>query len=494
MSVYHGKLLELVAVKKKDEKYFLHIRISFEQDIEVYLEIDEYTFINLINITNFGGRYKYRISFNTIWNETKKQHIGVLIQTYREQSEQICFPCSEEYINKLNAIKNLQHIHDLEQLDFIFTHPFSSNKKDFKDIEQKNITHAAPIRKYCLSYTRTTVTFFSILFITLFSCSSQGYLIGKIKPDRKLYTQATFIETDIEPSYNEDSVIKEEIIIEDTAQDNVVKDRTVKDDDIVKNNIIKDSIVKHDIVKDDDMAKDGISKDDMIKDHLVEDDMAKDNIVKDEFATDDRLAENIIPDQFMLPFVELDNPVSYNIPEGYVALTFDDGPSKYSKEIVDILKEYGIGGTFFFIGLNVKKYPEHVKYIHSNGYSIGTHSMNHSNLPTLSNEKQEKELIQSSQLIESLTGEKLSLFRPPYGAMNQNVKDLANQYGYKIILWNNDPEDWRNKDADAIVNHIKNTDISGSIILLHESQAVIDALPRIINYLKEQNLEIVSLK
>lgn len=78
--------------------------------------------------------------------------------------------------------------------------------------------------------------------------------------------------------------------------------------------------------------------------------------------------------------------------------------------------------------------------------------------------------------------------------MNQNVKDLANQYGYKIILWNNDPEDWRNKDADAIVNHIKNTDISGSIILLHESQAVIDALPRIINYLKEQNLEIVSLK
>ena len=54
MSVYHGKLLELVAVKKKDEKYFLHIRISFEQDIEVYLEIDEYTFINLINITNFG--------------------------------------------------------------------------------------------------------------------------------------------------------------------------------------------------------------------------------------------------------------------------------------------------------------------------------------------------------------------------------------------------------------------------------------------------------
>jgi len=268
----------------------------------------------------------------------------------------------------------------------------------------------------------------------------------------------------------------------------------VKDDDIVKNNIIKDSIVKHDIVKDDDIAKDGISKDDMIKDHLVEDDMAKDNIVKDEFATDDRLAENIIPDQFMLPFVELDNPVSYNIPEGYVALTFDDGPSKYSKEIVDILKEYGIGGTFFFIGLNVKKYPEHVKYIHSNGYSIGTHSMNHSNLPTLSNEKQEKELIQSSQLIESLTGEKLSLFRPPYGAMNQNVKDLANQYGYKIILWNNDPEDWRNKDADAIVNHIKNTDISGSIILLHESQAVIDALPRIINYLKEQNLEIVSLK
>ncbi|WP_341876713.1 polysaccharide deacetylase family protein [Defluviitalea saccharophila] len=426
MSVYQVKLLELTAIKKKDEKCFLHIRVSFEQDMELYWEIDEYTAKNLMDITNFGGSYRYRISFNTLWNGTKKQHIGILIQTYREQSELISFPCSEDYIKKLNSIKALQDINDLDKLGFLSADPLSSDE-GLKGTEQEEPIAAVSPRKYYFTSTRTTAAFFSILFIVLFSCSSQGYLIGKVDPDKNIIAQTTFLETAIDQSYDADVVIKA------------------------------------DVVKDDIVAK-------------------------------DLLTENLLPKQSMVPFVELGETVSYSIPKGHVALTFDDGPSKYSTEIMDILKKYGIGGTFFFIGLNVKKYPEHVQYIHSNGYSIGTHSMNHSNLPALSNERQEEELIQSGQLIENLTGEKLSLFRPPYGAMNQRIIELANKHEYKIILWNNDPEDWRNKNADAIVNHIKNTKVSGSIILLHESQAVIDALPRIIEYLQEQNLEIVSLK
>lgn len=48
--------------------------------------------------------------------------------------------------------------------------------------------------------------------------------------------------------------------------------------------------------------------------------------------------------------LKLKQGVTYNLPDGYVALTFDDGPSIYTKEIVEILKQYNVGGTFFFCG------------------------------------------------------------------------------------------------------------------------------------------------
>ncbi|HHW66583.1 polysaccharide deacetylase family protein [Defluviitalea raffinosedens] len=434
MSVYYGKLLELVTINKKDDKYFLHIKISFIEDAEFYWEIDEYTANNLLNVTSFEGRYKYRISFYTSWNEIQKQYSGILIQTYRDQSQPIGFHCSENYIKALNKIRNIQHIVDLSKLSFISVKPFSSNdeKDSIKNAEQENTPETAPPKKFVLAYTKTTATFLSILFVILFSCSSQGFIIGKTKPGNQLFTQAAFIQTDVTPSYNQNSAIKDDVVMDDVINDEIVKENS--------------------------------------------------------------LPEKPVQIESSIPFVELGETISYSIPKGSVALTFDDGPSNYSKDIVDILKKYDIGGTFFFIGLNAKKYPEHVQYVYSNGYSIGTHSMNHSNLTALSNERQDEELTQSSQLIESLTGEKLSLFRPPYGAMNQRIIELADQHECKIVLWNNDPEDWKGKNADAIVSHIKNTNTSGSIILLHESQATVEALPRIIEYLKEQNLEIVSLK
>ena len=64
---------------------------------------------------------------------------------------------------------------------------------------------------------------------------------------------------------------------------------------------------------------------------------------------------------------------------------------------------------------------------------------------------------------------------------------------YKMVLWNNDPEDWRTHDTYKILNHIKNSNVSGSIVILHETQAVLDALPRMIEYFQELGLQIVSL-
>ena len=63
-----------------------------------------------------------------------------------------------------------------------------------------------------------------------------------------------------------------------------------------------------------------------------------------------------------------------------------------------------------------------------------------------------------------------------------------------MVLWNNDPKDWKTRNSDRILDDIQSSDVSGSIILLHESQAVIDALPNIVEYLQQFDLEIVNLK
>ncbi|MBS4174283.1 polysaccharide deacetylase family protein [Bacillus sp. FJAT-49736] len=192
--------------------------------------------------------------------------------------------------------------------------------------------------------------------------------------------------------------------------------------------------------------------------------------------------------------LDLQKNSSYSVPDGYVALTFDDGPSRYSKEIVDILKKYHVGGTFFYIGQNVKKYPESVQYTHKNGFVIGNHSMTHPEFTKLSYEKQERELLETNQLIKQITHEPVRLFRPPYGSIDNNTRKLLNNHHYKMVLWNKDPRDWQNHDPKKIVHYIKSNHPSGSIIILHESEAVVDALPSIINYLESQKIKIVNLE
>ena len=214
-----------------------------------------------------------------------------------------------------------------------------------------------------------------------------------------------------------------------------------------------------------------------------------------DYFLDEPEPETIIPvSEPIFPTSELHEIISYSIPEGTVALTFDDGPSAYTQKIADILKSYQVGGTFFFVGENVLKYPEHVQYVHSNGYSIGSHSMNHLNLIKLPYEKQEFELLHTNQIIEEVIQEKIVLFRPPYGSNNEDTLAIVSNNEAKMVLWNTDTEDWKSRNADKIANSVRASKASGSIILLHESQAVIDALPQIIDYLQGQDLQIVNLK
>lgn len=414
MSAYNRKLLELKNIENKFDKYFLKIRLSFEQDIEIYLEIDKYTAESLYTVTQFDGKHRYRLSFNNSLDSTKKQYTSILTRTYCEESNLIYFSCSQDYINNLNIIKHCQHINDVYKLGFISADltPIVEHQDEERQKRDEKNMHPKFIRKF----TQTSVAVMNSVLVMLFLYLSGAYL-NNTQFEEKALAQSIQLDNEVFTKQQEFLVQNDKVISEDISSN-----------------------------------------------------------------------------QIDIPFIELDQDITYNIPEGSVALTFDDGPSQYSMEIMDVLKKYGVGGTFFFTGLNAKKYPDYVQYIESNGYSIGSHSMNHTNMPTTSYDKQKNELIQSIEVLEEITNRKITLFRPPYGSFNKQMKNLAFEHQYKIVLWNNDPEDWKTRDADKIFNDIKNSNVSGSIILLHESQAVIDALPNIIKYLQELDLEITSLQ
>ncbi|MGM7683890.1 polysaccharide deacetylase family protein [Cytobacillus sp. Hm23] len=410
MSVYHGKLLELLSIESKLNKSFLRVKYSFEQDIELLWEVDNETAMSLKSSTDFSGNCKYRLSFQNSWNSNIQQHISYITRTYRNHSDKVYFSCSNEYVQLLKAIKQSKQIKQVFNDKLI---PAAIDEGLLENTQQpKGINLSHKLHKV------TWITAVAFIFISTL-------LLG----------------------FSDKSYFNINLLSKKTP--------------VLAENVDKATIESLPIIHEPPVTE-----------HIKE--------------THTDLSE--------IPFVQLNEEISYSIPDGKVALTFDDGPSTYTTKIIDILKEYNVGGTFFFTGVNVKKYPEHVKYVQANSYSIGSHSMHHTELINLSLHKQENEIIQANLLIEEITKEPVTLFRPPYGSKNDSSIELMNKHQNKMVLWNKDPKDWKVQNPNDIISYIQNSNPSGSIILLHESQAVIDALPSIISYLLNEGLEVVSLK
>jgi len=181
----------------------------------------------------------------------------------------------------------------------------------------------------------------------------------------------------------------------------------------------------------------------------------------------------------------------YSLPKGLVALTFDDGPSIYTKDIVDELLKHEVAATFLFVGKNAGKHAESVTYAYEQGMAVGNHSWDHGNLAALKNEKMATNIAGANEKLEQFIGQPITLFRPPYGSLNDRLTDTVEDMGMKMLMWNRDPEDWRTNAAKDILQYFQQTDPSGGIYVLHEKKTTLEALPDIIEYLKKQELKFV---
>lgn len=181
----------------------------------------------------------------------------------------------------------------------------------------------------------------------------------------------------------------------------------------------------------------------------------------------------------------------------YVAMTFDDGPSaQYTTKIVDKLKEYNAGATFFIVGNRVdSKTGAAIKYAKDNGNEIAIHGYTHTfYYNKCSDSDYENELSKTAQVIEQYTGIKPTLMRPIGGAIS---KERVSSCPYSVILWNVDSEDWKNKkdgQVDTIVNNVMSTVGDGKIILMHEIyKNSYEAFCIIIDKLYAQGYEVVTV-
>lgn len=183
---------------------------------------------------------------------------------------------------------------------------------------------------------------------------------------------------------------------------------------------------------------------------------------------------------------------TFSLPKQYVALTFNRGPSKYTESILNILQQHKIGATFFLQGSHIQSYPEIVKQIQANGHSIGHITEKFSLLTMMELQEQQIEWSKPKQSIENITGEQVTLFRPPYGIFNEHTIALQEEHQFKIISSTITPKS-SDKSKD-IIEEITNTNLAGAIIALDETKTTIESLPSIIEYIQQSNLHIVTLK
>ncbi|OIK12667.1 polysaccharide deacetylase [Bacillus sp. MUM 116] len=184
-----------------------------------------------------------------------------------------------------------------------------------------------------------------------------------------------------------------------------------------------------------------------------------------------------------------------------VALTFDDGPDNYyTPRILNILRAKGVHATFFMVGKQAKSYPDMVKRIVAEGNAIGNHSWDHPKLWTLSKQQVMQEIVSTQNEIQQITGQRTTLFRPPYGRVTPAEVTLIHDLGYRVIDWSVDTLDWAGTPAPTILQYVKREVSPGGIILEHclaghpgELNGTLQALPQIIDHLKAQGYEFVTI-
>jgi peptidoglycan/xylan/chitin deacetylase (PgdA/CDA1 family) len=174
------------------------------------------------------------------------------------------------------------------------------------------------------------------------------------------------------------------------------------------------------------------------------------------------------------------------------ALTFDDGPDRWTQGVLDALAAKNVPATFFFLGGNAVGNQAMVQKVRNAGHELANHSWSHPQLDKLSADQIRREIERTEAVIG-----KTRFLRPPYGSYNTTVASVASSMGYDLVLWTVDTLDWKNRNADAILANVKAQTGPGAIILMHDGggdrSATVAAVPRVIDWLLSNGYSLTTM-
>jgi len=178
----------------------------------------------------------------------------------------------------------------------------------------------------------------------------------------------------------------------------------------------------------------------------------------------------------------------------YVALTFDDGPGRYTGRVLAILRRAHARATFFVVGDRVRYWPGLARAELVLG-AVGNHTWDHARLPGLGARETWRELAWTQSAVVSATGARPLLFRPPYEAPSKASRHVARALGLTVVLWSVDSGD---SLTGATASSVARTAIAGlrpgAIVLLHDIRpAGVAALPRILRAIRRRGLRAVTV-
>jgi peptidoglycan/xylan/chitin deacetylase (PgdA/CDA1 family) len=173
---------------------------------------------------------------------------------------------------------------------------------------------------------------------------------------------------------------------------------------------------------------------------------------------------------------------------GYVGLTFDDGPSATTPQLLAALRENHLRATMFNQGNNALARPDYVRAEVRARMWIGNHTFTHPHLPQLGEPGTFMEISSTQWVLRDLIGREPTLFRPPYGETNAQVRADLQRIGLLEVLWTVDSRDWAGATAEQIAA-AAHTLQPGGIILMHDwPPATIQAIPLIARDLAARGL------
>lgn len=148
-----------------------------------------------------------------------------------------------------------------------------------------------------------------------------------------------------------------------------------------------------------------------------------------------------------------------------IALTFDDGPSEITPQLLELLDKYEIKATFFMLGKKAKQYPEIVYQVFEKGHLVANHTYSHEKMRKTKTGDYINSLNKTNDVLEEITGIRPDYFRPPHG----NISPIKlKQIPMICVNWNLDTIDWKYQDAENLSNRIEKRVKDGSIILMHD--------------------------